>query len=469
MLLAQAPFFKEQVSTEAFLDNLLYIIAATAVVLVVAALILVDMGLVRRSNVLDTAVQRLLGFLIGTLSYAIIGYGIWNWQFYDAFGVDNAYGQAIEDWWIGGTSTSTLAHELDPALFPAHNTFQIFLAFLAVYAGFVCVLVHFAAVERMKPLAYYLLCVWIGAAAYPIILWLTWGSLSPLTNAGVHDFIGVFCAYILAGGIALVLAWRLGPRLGRFKPDARLGGTPAPYNVGLTVTGVVLLLFAIPFVAIGCGYWFPDVGYFGIAMTTSGIGVIFNNVFMAYVGGAVTGAVLAYRTKNVTYALLGPLAGYVAGTAAFDVVTPWEMLVIALFAPFVVWVVHEALHRAQIDEAKVVPLGLGAGIYGAIVVGFVAWGDKTGGFLGIESGEFAFQNAEINVGWQLIGIAVTLGMAAVTGLVILLMEKTIGIRVSEEQEVEGLDVVYWNVPPAGDHVVSATESAPGSGAAAEVR
>jgi ammonia channel protein AmtB len=460
-----APFFKEQVSTAAFLDNMLYIIAATAVVLIVAGLILVDMGLVRRVNVLDTAVQRFLGFLIGTVSYAIIGYGIWNWQFYDGFGVKNAYGEAIKDWWIGGSSTSTLAHELDPALFPAHNTFQIFLAFLAVYAGFVCVLVHFAAAERMKPLAYYLLCIWIGAAAYPIILWLTWGSLSPLTNAGVHDFIGVFCAYILAGGIALILAWRLGPRLGRFKPSPALGGYAAPYNVGLTVTGVVILLFAIPFVAIGCGYWFADIGYFGIAMTTTSIGLVFNNVFMAYVGGAVTGTLIAYRTKNVTHALLGPLAGYAAATPMLDVVTPWEMLVIALFAPFVVAAVYEACHRAGIDEAKIVPLGIGAGIYGAVVTGIVAWGDGTGGFIGIQEGEFAFQNAEINLGWQLIGIAVTLGMAAVTGVVILVLEKTVGLRVSEEEELRGLDAVYWNVPPPGEDVVPAPAGSGASGAA----
>ncbi len=71
-----------------------------------------------------------------------------------------------------------------------------------------------------------------------------------------------------------------------------------------------------------------------------------------------------------------------AGNAALDVVSTWEMALIALFAPFFVWAVYEWLRRNEIDETKIIPLGLGAGIYGALVVGFVAWGDKTGGYLG---------------------------------------------------------------------------------------
>ena len=454
-MLAQAQFFPEQVSTETFVDNLLYILAAASVVLVVAALMLIDMGVAKRRNVLDTTVQRLVGFMIGTLSYVFIGYAIWNWQFYEGFGVPDAYSQAISDWWIGGHATSTFAQQLDPAVYPAANTFQIFLAFLALYAGFVCVLVHFAGAERLRALPYYIMCVGIGGVSYPFLLWLTWGSLSPLTNRGVHDFVGIFVAYIFAGVFSLMLAWKLGPRAGAFKPHPVIGARGAPYNVGLTAVGVALLLFSIPFVVIGCGYWFPDAGYFGISMTTSGLGVVFNNIFISFAVGGLVGALIAYKTKEVTHALLGPLAAYVACSAAFDVSAPWQIMLIALFGPIFTWAVYEWLRRRGIDENKVIPLGLGAGIYGAIVIGFAQWHEKTGGFAGITEGEFAFQNAEITPYWQLVGIGVTVGIAAVSGLVLIWgLDKIVPLRVSEEQEIEGLDPTYWDVPPAGSDLVS---------------
>jgi Amt family ammonium transporter len=458
MLFAQQ--FPEQVNVESFADNLLYILAASAVVLVVAGLILIDLGTAKRRNVLDLTVQRLVGFLIGTLSYFIVGYAIWIWQFNSAFAVPNALWEAIKAWWIGGDALNTYAQNLDPALFPAHNTFQIFVAFLALYAGFVCVLVHFAGAERLRALPYYIMCVGIGGVAYPFVLYLTWGSASPITTRGTHDFIGIFVAYIFAGTFGLMLARRLGPRAGVFKQHPTLGERGAPYNLGLTTVGVTLLLFAIPFIALGCGYWIPDLGYFGISLTTSGLGVVFNNVFIAFAVGGVVGGLLAYRTRNVIHALLGPLAGYVAGNAALDVVSTWEMALIALFAPLVVWAVSEWLRRSGIDESKIIPLGLGAGLYGALVVGFVAWGDKTGGYFGLEEGTYAFQNAEINPWWQLVGIAVTVGIAGLSGLVLIVgLDKWIGIRVRDEEEVAGLDQSYWEIPPVAEDL------APSGGAA----
>lgn len=453
MSFAQA--FPEQVSVEAFADNLLYVLAASAVVLAVAGLILIDLGTAKRRNVLDLTVQRLVGFMIGALSYFIVGYAIWIWQFNSAFAVDNALWEAVKAWWLGGDALNTYAQDLDPAFFPAHNTFQIFVAFLALYAGFICVLVHLAGAERLKALPYYIMCVGIGGVAYPFVLYLTWGSASPLTTRGTHDFIGIFCAYIFAGTFALMLAKRLGPRAGVFEAHPKLGDRGAPYNLGFTTVGVTLIMFAIPFIALGCGYWIPDLGYFGISLTTSGLGVVFNNVFIAYAVGGVVGGLIAYRTGNVIHALLGPLAGYLAGNAAFDVVSTWEMALIALPAPLIVWGVLEWLRRNRIDETKIIPLGLGAGIYGALIVGFVAWGDKTGGYFGLTEGTYAFQGAEINPLWQLVGIGATVAIAIVSGLVLIVgLDKVMGIRVPDEQEVQGLDASYWEVPPVPPEPVS---------------
>lgn len=458
MVIGQAEF-PQQVTTDLLSQNIFYIIAASAVVVAVAGLCLIDMGLVQRRNVLDTVVQKVVGFLIATGAYAIVGFGVWQWQFYEAFEVAKPYSQAISDWWIAGSFMTEIAGNLDPELAPAANNSQIFLVFLAVYAGFVAVLVHLGGLERIKPSAYYVICAGIGGVVYPLLLWLTWGSTSPLTNAGVHDFLGAFVGYIFAGAFALILARKLRPRLGVFREHPGMSGLAAPYNLGLTAVGVVLLMFAIPLVSFGCLYFFPKEGFFGIAMSSAGLGIMFANVFMAFAGGAITGAILGYRRKNVVYALLGPLAGSVAGASGFDVLDPWVMGLVGLGAPIPVMLVYDWLQRNQIDEAKIVPLGLGAGIYGALAVGILEWGTPTGGFFGIEEGTFAFQNAEINLVWQLVGVGVAIGFAVVAGLVLVYgLDRLIGLRVSEQHELEGSDPVYWRAPAIGAELAPPQEA-----------
>jgi ammonia channel protein AmtB len=257
---------------------------------------------------------------------------------------------------------------------------------------------------------------------------------------------GIFSLYIFVGVWAVILAWRAGPRIGAFEKDPRTTG-PHAYNLGMSASGVALLLFTTSFLALGCGFLIADAGYFGISMTSSGFGLVFINVMAAFVGGAVGGGVLAYRTKNPLFAVLGPVAGYVSCAAAMDIGKPWECAIIAFFGPVAFMLVYELLKRAGIDEKKVAPLGLGCGIYGAIVAGFIGSGDKTGGYFGL-TGKYAFQNASISPGWQLVGVGATVGIALVSGLVFIVgLEKTIGLRVSERDELAGLDATNWLSPP----------------------
>jgi ammonia channel protein AmtB len=130
-----------------------------------------------------------------------------------------------------------------------------------------------------------------------------------------------------------------------------------------------------------------------------------------------------------------------------DVVHPWVALLIAFGAPFAFWFVYRLLIRLRIDEKKIVPLGLGAGIYGAIVSGFVAWHTPTGGYFGLR-GAYGFQHAHMSPWMQLAGVGVTVAVAIVTGLVVIVaLEKTMGLRVKEQDELLGLDAVNWGAPP----------------------
>lgn len=469
-ILGQAKFFKEQVSTDIFLLDVFYGVATVSLFLLVVAVGLIDTGLVQRKNVLDVWIGKLMSAMFAGLGLSIIGFGIWQAQYYEALGIPTPWSQAIKDWWLGGTNTETFSQFLDPKVAFENDVFQVFFAFFVAYAMVGGALLHSAGLERVKAAPMYIIAFVAGATVIPFLLYLTWGSASPLTKNGVHDYMGVYSLYILVGVWSLIIAWRAGPRIGAFKDgqarslrqdviaDAEAPGPGIlghrPHNLSLTALGVGLALFSVPFLALGCGYMVPGSGYFGISMTTSGFGVVITNIFMSFVGGAVTGAAISYLTKNPIMVLLGPVAGYIGCAASMDVAKPIEMFVVALIAPVVVYAVYLLLLRLRIDDKKIVPLTLGGGIYAVLAAGIVGAGDKTGGYFGITKGDYAFQGAKISLGHQIVGLGATLGIALVTGLVLIVgLEKTIGLRVKERDELAGLDHSFWGAGPV-DEVAS---------------
>jgi ammonium transporter, Amt family len=459
-LLAQAQFFKEQVTTEIFLLDVFYAMATVCLFLLVVAVGLIDTGLVQRKNVLDVWIGKLMSAVIAGLALAIVGYGVWQAQYYEAAGVPEPWKAAISDWWLGGSHTETFAQFLDPKVAFEADVFQVFFAFFIAYAMVGGALLHSAGLERVKAAPMYIIAAVAGGVIIPLVLYLTWGSASPLTKNGLHDYLGVFSLYIVVGVWSLIIAWRAGPRLGAFHDEQAKQAGPGPgilghrpHNLSLTALGVGLALFAVPFLALGCGFIVPEVGYFGISLTTSGFGVALINIFVSFLGGGIMGAIISYATKNPIMVLLGPVAGYIGSAASMDIAKPLEMLVVSFIAPLVVYGVYRLLIAARIDDKKIVPLTLGGGIYAAIAAGIVGAGDKTGGFFGITEGDYTFQGATISLGDQLVGVLVTLGIAGVSGLVLIFaLEKTIGLRVKESEELEGLDHVFWGAGPTDERV-----------------
>ncbi len=445
-LLAQAtPEFPEQVTTNSLVQNLVYASGTVGALIILAGLLLVDLGGVRRVNVFAATIEKTIGFFIGFATYFLIGFAIWNWQYNQAFEVENGLWQSIKDWWLGGALAGDFAQDVDPAVFPGLNNFQIFIFFLACFAGIVNVLLHLAVTERIKAGAYFVLC-FFATIVSSILSYLTWGSAGPLTNAGYHDFFGAGFVYLFPAGMALVLVRKLGARPGMYDAHARVPAFRS-YNLGLTVLGVVFIFSGLPMVILSCLFFFePEAYAVAVNMTETSVGIAFNNLGLAWAGGAITGAVLAYRTKKYIYTLLGPFAGYVAGSPGFDVYEPWQMFLVALGAPLVAYAVYEWTQRRNWDEHKLTPLFLGAGSYGLIMVGLIKWGTDQGGYLGIESGDYAFQNGSINVLWQLVGIVVSVGLGVVTaGVLAPILERTIGLKHEEIVMVEGLDWHEWDV------------------------
>ncbi|GAB2983688.1 hypothetical protein LWP59_17655 [Amycolatopsis acidiphila] len=443
------PQFPEQASTNWVLSTFIYTVGAVAVLLVVAGLVFVDTGLVRRRNVLDTTVQKIGAAMVGGLGTLLIGYPIWQWQFNQAFGVPEPFRQAVRDWWLGGAFTTTSSRYVDPAALPEADVQQIFLVFFVTFTMATVALIHTGVVERIKPVPLYVMSFVVGAVLSPLVGYLCWGSLSPLTLRGTHDFDGVFPLYITAGTFVLVLAWRVGPRLGAFLPH-RSGAKPASHNAAFVGIGVLLILVALPFVTLGSGYIVPGTGFFGISFTESGLGLVVVNLFAALLGGAVTGLLLAYRRRDATSALLGPVAGVVMAGTLLDIGNAWECLLVGALGPVVALGTAALLKKARIDDPKVVPLALGPGAIGAVLTGFLKWGTRTGGYLGLD-GAHAVGVGEITPWWQLAGVVATMLVAGVPALLLcLVFERFDGLRASEHEELVGLDQTRWGVSNFAD-------------------
>jgi ammonium transporter, Amt family len=456
--IAQAgEIFPEQVTTNQLLQNLIYASGTVGALLVVVGLVMLDAGGIRRPNVFNATIEKLVGFFIGFTTYFVIGFALWNWQYNEAFEVANPLGQSIEDWWIGGTLANELAQNVDPAVFPGLNNFQIFIFFLACFAGIINILLHFAVSERMKASAFYITC-FVAAIVSSALSYLTWGSVGPLTNAGYHDFFGAGFVYLFPAGMAMVFVLRLGRRPGMFEAHPQV----AEYRTGnlWALTAGVLMVFAgLPPVILSCLFFFdPEALAVSVTMADTSVGIALNNYALAWAGGALSGALISYRTKKYAYLLLGPFAGYVSCAPGLDVYEPWQAFLVALGAPLAAYAAYEYLGRKLVDEHKLLPVFAAAGSYGLIMVGLIAWGTNQGGYVGIEEGTYAFQNAEVNVFWQLIGVAVCLGVGVLTaGVLSFIFERTIGMRVPDDDQAAGLDAGRWELQPEDGPVATPLE------------
>src|SRR5690606_36339227 len=182
-----AMLYSEQVTLNSLVQNLIYGSGAVGAILVVVGLLMIDAGTTRSENLYNSTVEKMVGFFLGFTTYFVIGFGFWAGQYYIMEGA--TLGDALHDWWLGGSLANSLAHHTDPAIFPGLTTFQIFVFFLACFAGIVNVLLHFSVSERMTATSYYITAV-VATIVSSVLSWITWGSVGPLTNAGFHDFFG---------------------------------------------------------------------------------------------------------------------------------------------------------------------------------------------------------------------------------------------------------------------------------------
>jgi Amt family ammonium transporter len=399
----------EQISEE--LQNNINIVwtcmAAFLVFFMQAGFAMVEAGFTRAKNTVNIMMKNLMDFAIGTLAFFLLGFGL-------MFGVSNGL-FGTTDFAMSGTDIA------------GKDWNWTFLIFQTVFAGTSATIVSGAMAERTKFSGYLIYSVFICAFIYPIFGAWAWGSLFKgsgwLETMGFTDFAGSTVVHSIGGWLALAGAMIVGPRLGKYAPDGSARAIPG-HHFSIAGLGVFILWFG----------WFG----FNPGSTTFGdgdIGRIAITTNLAAAAGAVGAIFTAWifeKKPDGSMALNGTLAGLVAITAGCAAVSPIGSILIGLFGGILVVFSVILIDRVlKIDD----PVGA-ISVHG--VCG--AWGTLAVGLFAVDGGAF------YGGGWSLMGVQ-TLGVIAAFAwafgigvILFMIIKKTIGLRVSEDEELRGLDI-----------------------------
>nr|WP_122012688.1 ammonium transporter [Maliibacterium massiliense] len=390
-------------------DTIWVLLGAALVFFMQAGFAMVETGFTRAKNAGNIVMKNLMDFCLGTPIFWLVGFGV-------MFGVGNGF--------FGWLDPMVQA---DYSFLGLSVPQPVYLIFQTVFCATAATIVSGAMAERTKFVSYCLYSIAISAIVYPISGHWIWGG-GWLQQLGFHDFAGSTAVHMVGGVAALVGAKMLGPRIGKYdkhgKPRAILG-----HSLTLGALGVFILWF--------CWFGFngtSTVSATGDAVLTS-MGSIFVTTNMAAATAAISAMLITwvrYKKPDVSMTLNGALAGLVAITAGCDMVSPLGAAIIGLVAGAIVVFGIECIDKVCKIDDPVGAIGVHGfcGAAGTLMVGLFA---TDGGLLYGGGGRM--------LGVQALGVASVAAWVVVTMLIIFtLIKKTIGLRVSEAEEIAGLDI-----------------------------
>ena len=408
---------------QAVLDNIWVVIAGCLVFLMQAGFALVEAGLTRAKNVANIMAKNLADMAVGTLAFFAVGYAI-------AFGGDG--------WFIGteGFFLSGLAPFDIGSSGIGNLSTSTFFFFQVVFAATAVTIASGAMAERTKFVSYLIFSVFMTAIIYPVVVHWSWGAgLIADINIGdarYSDFAGSGVVHLTGGVAALMGAWLLGPRIGKYGPDGKPRAIPG-HSIPLAITGVFILWFG----------WFGFNAGSELAADTTVMFVLANTLLAAAAGGVVSTIVVWLKTgtPDVGMAGNGVLAGLVGITAGCGAVNSMGAVSIGAVSGALVVLSVLFFDRVRIDD----PVGAISvhgvcGIWGVLSVGLFARYDDA--FLGRADAGLFYGGGVDQLLVQLLMVGVIVAWVALTsGLVFAGLKATIGLRVSAEEEMAGLDVL----------------------------
>jgi Amt family ammonium transporter len=410
-------------------DTMWVLIAAALVFFMQAGFAMVETGFTRAKNAGNIIMKNLMDFCIGTPTYWLVGFGI-------MFGSGKLIGTI--DFMVRG----------DYAFLELTFPTPAFLIFQTVFCATAATIVSGAMAERTKFSAYCLYSFIISAVIYPISGHWIWGG-GWLSDLGFHDFAGSTAVHMVGGIASLVGAAIVGPRIGKYAvtKDGKKGESRAipGHSLTLGALGVFILWFC----------WFGFNGGSTVAMTSQDDVVSASSIFVTTNLAAATAAVftmfitwIRYKKPDVSMTLNGALAGLVAITAGCDAVTPFGSFCIGIVAAFVIVFGIEFVDKVLKVDDPVGAIGVHGlcGAAGTILTGIFATSYEIsevtykGLFYGGGVKAFEF------VGIQALGVAAVAAWVAVTmSIIFTIIKKTMGLRVSQAEEIAGLDITEHNI------------------------
>ncbi len=380
--------------------NLTTMVAAFLVFFMQAGFAFLGAGLIRSKSTVNYMTKSFMDFAIASLSFWAFGFAI-----------------------MMGTSAAGIAGTNNFFLVDGANDWQVYVdwMFQMVFAGTAATIVAGAVAERTKTQAYFAYSFLIGAIIYPLYGHWVWNGDGWLALLGAADYAGSGVVHAVGGFVALAGAAVVGARTGKFNADGSANELPG-HNVPYVIIGTFILFF----------------GWFGFNINSgSAIGLNAINTLLAGATGAVVALYLRLIMTGKTDVLMacnGALAGLVGITAPVAYVDPWAAVVIgAIAAPIMLLSVSVIEKVFKIDD----PVGAisvhgTCGLWGILAVGIFANGNND--VTGLIGGNVAQLTP------QLISMGVVLVWALATGfLMFFLLKVTMGIRLTEAEEMEGVD------------------------------
>ena len=369
-----------------------------------AGFTLVESGFTRSKNAVNISMKNILDISVGTISFWFLGYGL-------MYGDTNG--------WI---ATSNLLFN------PGDGAHDVF--FQTVFCATAATIVSGAIAGRTKYSTYVCFTIFLTAIIYPISGGWQWNGDGWLAGLGFIDFAGSSIVHSVGGWAALVGAWMVGPRLGKYV-DGKSNVIPG-HNLLLGTLGVFILWLG----------WFGFNGGSQLAwggddsVAASAVVMVTNLAAAAGALGALFTSWLYLGKPSLSQTLNGAVAGLVAITAGCANMTMGGGLLAGLLGGVIVVFSIEFIEKKlKIDDAIGAASAHGVvGAWGTLVIGL--WGVDGATGIGLLNGGGASQ-----LGVQAIGVAAYGAWAVVTSLIVLtILKKTIGLRVSEEDEKKGLDI-----------------------------
>ena len=411
-----------------------FLIGAALVFFMQAGFAMVETGFTRAKNAGNIIMKNLMDFCIGTVAFVLLGFSL----------------MMAEDYVMGFIGIPNLAILSDFGAFLQGGSAPSFV-FNLVFCATAATIVSGAMAERTKFSSYCIYSAVISLLVYPVEAGWVWNPQGWLVQMGFHDFAGSAAIHSVGGITALIGAIMVGPRLGKYVRDVNGDVTKVNAIPGHAITLGALGCFVL---------WFGWYGFNGAAAWdgTSLASIFVTTTIAPAVATCTTMAFTWARTgkPDVSMCLNGSLAGLVGVTAGCDAVDALGAAVIGAVSGLLVVVVVEALDlRFHVDDpVGAVGVHLANGVWGTLAVGLLANPAAPAGLEGL-----LYTGNPRLFGVQLLGIvAILVWTAVLMYAAFSIIKGSIGLRVSEEEEIRGLDSTEHGLPSAYADFMAAVES-----------